>query len=201
MPRRDPPRQRPAGPPPTEAALQEAALRHLARYAATEAALLRVLDRRIARWARMAGEYGTDAAPALDADCSRAREAARHVVSRLVASGGVSDTVFAESRARSLSRAGKSRRAVAASLAAKGVPAGITQAVLPEDAEAELAAALIQARKRRLGPFRTAPPLPETRQRELAALGRAGFSGETASRALRLPAEEAEEIIIRFRRA
>ncbi|TDG04393.1 regulatory protein RecX, partial [Paracraurococcus ruber] len=42
---------RPAGPPPGEAALREAALAHLARFAATEAGLTRVLRRRVDRWA------------------------------------------------------------------------------------------------------------------------------------------------------
>ena len=46
---------------PTESLLHNAALTHLARYGATQAGLLRVLDRRIARWAaaeapREAGE-------------------------------------------------------------------------------------------------------------------------------------------------
>ncbi|NVN30925.1 regulatory protein RecX, partial [Endobacter medicaginis] len=44
------PSRRPPGPPPSGHVLHEAALRHLARFAATRAGLLRVLDRRIARW-------------------------------------------------------------------------------------------------------------------------------------------------------
>ena len=44
--------ERPAGPAPTRAKLHEAALAHLAKFSATEAGLIRVLDRRIARWAR-----------------------------------------------------------------------------------------------------------------------------------------------------
>ena len=43
-----------AGPAPGPAQLHEAALRHLARFAATEAGLIRVLDRRVQRWARLA---------------------------------------------------------------------------------------------------------------------------------------------------
>ena len=39
-------------PPPDDAALHDAALAHLARYATTEANLRRVLGRRIDRWAR-----------------------------------------------------------------------------------------------------------------------------------------------------
>ena len=50
--------RRPAGPPPNAARLREAALAHLARFAATEAGLRRVLERRIARWARAAEAEG-----------------------------------------------------------------------------------------------------------------------------------------------
>ncbi|MCA3425779.1 MAG: recombinase RecA, partial [Roseomonas sp.] len=50
--------RRAAGPPPNAARLREAALAHLARFAATEAGLRRVLERRVARWARAAEAEG-----------------------------------------------------------------------------------------------------------------------------------------------
>jgi regulatory protein len=184
-----PPRKPPATP--TDSNLHEAALAHLARYATTRAGLLRVLDRRIARWA--ASEAGdTDAA-------TTARAAARAVVDRLVASGAVSDAAFAQSRARSLQRAGKSARAISAHLSAKGVPATLATDTLHPDPEHELAAAIIHARRRRLGPFRTTAPTPETHRRELASLARAGFTQSIASRALRLDRDDAEALITAFR--
>ena len=68
-----------------------------------------------------------------------------------------------------------------------------------KDPEQELAAALIHARKRRLGPWRKLDPTPELRRRELANLARAGFQSAVAGRALKLEQEEAEARIIRFR--
>lgn len=186
----------PPGPAPDEAALREAALAHLARYATTRAGLVAVLDRRILRWLRAC--EGNEAAPA---QAAAAREAARRVADRLVALGAVNDAAFAESRARSLNRAGRSRRAVAAHLAAKGVEAGTAQAALPDDPEAELAAAVAHARRRRLGPFRTVPDDPARLQKELAAFARAGFSRDTALRALRMEPEVAEELLRAAREA
>lgn len=178
---------------PTRTSLHEAALRHVARYATTEAGLLRVLERRIARWARTAPEGSESQIAAVQA-------AARDVVTKLVAAGAVSDTAFAASRARSLTRAGKSRRAVAAHLAARGVDAAITRAALPEDPASELAAALLQTRRRRIGPFRVASEIDAPgRLKELAALARAGFAQDIARRALATPRAEAEEILIRAR--
>jgi regulatory protein len=185
----------PAGPAPGEAALREAAVAHLARYAATRAGLVRVLDRRIARWLRAAEAEGREAA----GEAAAARAQARAVADRLVAQGLVDDAAFAESRARRLARAGRSRRAVAAHLAARGIDGATARAALPEDAEAELDAALALARRRRIGPFRAGEADDAARQRELAILARAGFGREVAVRALRLDPEAAEERLLRFR--
>ena len=191
------PHRRAVAPPPDAGALHDAALDYLARYAATEAGLHRVLERRIERWARRAeGDAATVAAQA-----AYAREVARRVVARLAAAGVLNDTAFAEARARTLARAGRSRRAVAAHLAAKGVDLSAAQAALPEDDESELAAALVLARKRRIGPFRRGgPPDAAGRQRELATLARAGFPQAVARQALAFDADQAEALVNQFRR-
>lgn len=190
-------RQPPSTSPPDAAALHEAALAHLARYAATEAGLLRVLHRRIDRWAHRAETAGIER-EAVARQAAAGREAARLVVARLATAGAVNDTAFAESRARRLVQSGRSRSAVLARLAAKGVDADAARAAVPEDAASELAAALILARRRRIGPFRTAANAD--RQRELAVLARAGFSRGIASQALAMPREEAEAVVTAFRR-
>ncbi len=168
------------------AALHEAALRHLARYAATAAGLTRVLDRRIARWA---ATEGPEAEVTADA-----RRTARAVVARLVEAGAVDDAGFAAARAQRLARSGRSRRAVAAHLAARGVDAETAQAALTGD---ELVSALVQARRRRIGPFRVTEADADGRRRELGMLARAGFPRDVAERALAMPAAEAEALVAR----
>ncbi len=182
-------------PAPDAANLQAAALSHLARYAATQAGLARVLQRRVDRWSRQAGGE----ADAVVAVAARARAAIAALVQRLAESGAISDQAFAQSRARSLARAGRSRRAIGAHLANKGVPGELAREASVEDPEQELAAALIHARKRRLGPWRKLDPTPELRRRELANMARAGFQSAVASRALKLDQEEAEARIVQFR--
>jgi regulatory protein len=173
--------------PPDRDALHEAALRHLARYAATAAGLTRVLDRRIARWSATGGEPEAAA---------EARREARGVVARLVEAGAVDDAGFAAARAQRLARTGRSRRAVAAHLAARGVDGETAAAALIGD---ELASALVHARRRRIGPFRTgAPPDADARRRELAVLARAGFPRDVAERALAMTVEEAEAMVTRL---
>jgi regulatory protein len=188
-----------AGPAPDAAALHEAAMAYLARYAATEAGVRRVLERRVDRWARRAAGAGDT--ETVDVQAAASLAAIREVVARLVAEGAVNDAAYAESRARSLARAGRSRRVVAAHLAAKGVDPATAHNVLPRDDEDELAAALVLARRRRLGPFRMGnAPDAARRRNELAVLARAGFPQPIARRALAMDAEEALLLVNRLRR-
>jgi regulatory protein len=189
---------RPAGPPPDEARLAEAALAHLARFAATEAGLRRVLARRVDRWARAAEAEGqAEVAPRAAA----AKAAAAAVAKRMAAQGALDHAACAESRARRLLRSGRSRRAALAHLREKGVDAATAAAALPEGEEAELAAALAFCRRRRIGPFGAAGVTPEARLKALGALARAGFGREMASRALGMEPEEAEARLIAARQA
>lgn len=182
---------RPPGKCPDRASLHEAALRHLARFAATEAGLLRVLDRRILRW-----QHATESATEVIVP---ARAAAREVVQALTASGMVDDANFAAARSRRLVRAGRSRVAVSAHLAAKGVDAETAGAVLP-DAEAEFLAAVAFVRRRRIGPFR-APDIDEVDGAlEMGMLARAGFPRDVAERALRLEPDEAAGLLADLKR-
>lgn len=204
-----PPARRAASPPDatrvSAAALHEAALTHLARYAATEAGLRRVLDRRIDRWARaQEGAAGAETPSPIGAEAvaetvAVARAAARAVVARLAAARALNDAEFAAARARSLTRAGRSRQAIAAHLAAKGVARETARAALPAEPEAELVAALIQARRRRLGPFRSDEADAAIRRKELGVLARAGFAQAVAAQALGTDRTEAEALIAQAR--
>ena len=186
---------KPAGPAPSRASLHEAALRHLSRFAATEAGLVRVLDRRVQRWARMMQAEGATLADQV----ATARAAVREVARGLVTAGAIDDAVFAQARAARLNRAGRSRRATTAHLAAKGVAAETVAAALPPEA-AEFGAALAFAKRRRIGPFRPGDPDPETRQRDLATLARAGFPRDVAHRALSAAPDDAAAQVLALKR-
>ncbi len=201
MPRAAPPRSTrssSAGQPkpaavPTPANLNEAALRHLARYAATAAGLVRVLDRRVDRWAR---------SEAAEPEAVRtARAAAREVVAKQVAAGLVDDGAFAASRVRNLGKSGHSRRGIAAHLAARGIGAETAHAALPDDPESELVAAVMFTRRRRIGAFAAAAPDADQFRKALGMLARAGFAQDVATSALRMAAEDAEAIVLRLRQS
>jgi regulatory protein len=158
--------------PVTAERLHKAALHYLERYASSAANLRRVLMRRVDRAAR-AGISDREEGTALVAQ----------EVERCRAGGLVDDKVYAEGRVQSLHRQGKPRSAIKRALQVKGVGATeIEQAVehlQRDNADPDLAAALTLARRRRIGPFRVAGR-GENKQRDLAVLGRAGFSYEIA---------------------
>jgi len=183
----------------TEPALREAALAHLARFAPTEAGLRRVLGNRIRRWARAAAQEGQDPDVIATASAMALAQSA-NIAARLVQVGAVDDAVFATARVRRLRGSGRSARATLAHLSAKGVASETARAALDhEDMPGEFSAALILCRKRRFGPFAATEPEPPLRQKWLASLARAGFSGEVARRALATPRAEAEQCLAEAR--
>ena len=194
------PKGRGLPPAPAPEALHEAALAHLARYGATTATLRRTLERRIDRWAQKAMRSDPDSRDAIGRQAVEGKRAASEIVARLAAAGALDDRAFAATRAQRLLRSGRSRRAVTAHLAARGIDPNDAAAALPKDEEAELAAALVLARRRRIGPFRSAGSQGDKdRLHELAILARAGFGRDTACRALAMDEADAEALIRRLR--
>ncbi len=116
------------------------------------------------------------------------------LIARYQRAGLLDDRAFALARARRLHAFGTSGRHIAAKLRLKGVAADLIDdalAVLEQGSpEPELAAAWSYARRRRLGPYRRPAERAERREKDLAALARAGFT-LAAARAV-INAEESE---------
>jgi regulatory protein len=186
------------GPAPNEAALREFALASLARRALSQKGLSLTLSRKIARWARAALRAGRDA-EAVDADVQRAQVHVQAITLRFAEVGLIDDTRFAAARATSLARSGKSKRAIAQHLALKGVATETARSAISTDPEDEFRAALVLARRRRIGPFarpeksKTPDDARNARRKGMAALARAGFDFTVVDRVLRTPLSEAEE--------
>lgn len=157
--------------PVTAAYLERAALHYLERYSASTTMLRQTLARRVAR---------------RGADPAEFSEAIETIVRKATASGLVDDSRFAAARLATLRRRGTSTRGASAKLAAKGVAREIVEATLAaeeesrEDRPAEIDAAHAYARRRRIGPFRPAAERAANRERDLAALARAGFGYDLA---------------------
>lgn len=161
--------------------LENAALHYLERFASSSENLRRVLVRRVRR--------------RLGPDAEEARAAAEAMIEDLVAryrrTGILDDVAYAEATAAGLHRRGRPLRAIRATLTAKGVDEATAAAAVDRlrenTADADLAAAVHLARRRRLGPFRTAERREENRRRDLAALARAGFAYDVTRRIIDAP--------------
>jgi len=159
-------------------------LAYLARFAASSAHLTRLL---VAKVRRSAQRHGTDETAGI--------RFVTGLVERLQSAGLLDDQRYAEGKALSLRRRGGSSRRVRAALAAKGItPEQAEAALVAADAErpeedGDLAAARRFAQRRRLGPWRLRERAHH-RNKDLAALGRAGFSLEVAREVIDGRAEE-----------
>ncbi len=151
------------------ARLRRAALAYLSRYAAPSAHVRRLLRRRLERGAAHGAEIRAG-----DEDIDA-------VLADLVRLGLIDDRAWAEAQARALRRRGASARGLAARLSSKGAPREEIERLLArEDDAAELEAAKALARRRRLGPWRHPAERAARREKDLAAMARAGFRLDAA---------------------
>jgi len=165
----------------TPQSLHNAALFYLQRFATSAENLRRVLIRRVERSVR-----------AHQTDREEGLAAVDDLIVRFRRSGLLDDRAYAEARARTLRAKGMPSCVVRGKLRQKGVAeddvdAGLA-AVDGDTDDADFVAAVNFARRRRLGPFRRAEVVgearPETGEKDLAILARAGFRYDVARRIL-----------------
>jgi len=152
--------------------LQNVALYYLERYASSSENLRRLLMRRVERSARVHGTDRDEGAAAVD-----------EIVLKFQEWGYLNDRAYAEMRVGALHRRGASGRAIRHRLALKGVAEEDIEAALEvlsaETPHPDRDAAIAYGRRRRIGPWRLSDR-EKHRERDLAALGRQGFSYDIA---------------------
>ena len=156
--------------------LENAALWYLTRFQATAQSLERMLMKRVRRSAQ---HHGTDP--------EEGRAVVTDLIDRYRRAGLLDDAAYARARALTLHQRGLSLRLIRARLSEKGVPGADIDGALAElaeeladEGEPDLIAARRYARRRRLGPWRPEAQRQERRDKDLAALARAGFSYDIA---------------------
>ncbi|MEK9672605.1 MAG: RecX family transcriptional regulator [Rhodospirillaceae bacterium] len=159
--------------------MENAALHYLGRFASSAENLRQVLMRRVVRSARFH-----------DTDPEEGRTFVDDIIERYIRAGLLNDGAFAEARAADLHRRGTPVMGIRYRLKQRGVgEADVERALdaLAQDLDGrdtDQAAAWAFARRRRLGPFRGDDPAirAEYREKDMAALARAGFDYDTARR-------------------
>lgn len=145
------------------ARLEELALAYVARFATSRAKLADYLARKL----RERGWEG-DGEPPVAVLCDR-----------FVAAGYVDDVAYARAKSGGLLRRGYGPRRVSQALGAAGIGEDIRAEVRAGEA-AQRRAALAMARKRGFGPFGTAPADRAGREKQIAAMLRAGHAMDSA---------------------
>jgi len=156
--------------------LRDLALGYAGRYATTAAKLKHYLQRKI----RERG-WAEEHEPQVDT-----------LVARFVELGYIDDEAFAQARTQDLLRRGYGARRVAQALHHAGVDSEAVDLSPPAEAETR-AAALAFARRRRLGPFGAQLPDGKLREKQLAALVRAGHDFDAARAMVDAASEEEAE--------
>lgn len=156
--------------------LEELALAYVARFATSAAKLEGYLRRKL----RERGWDGEGAAPVAE------------IVARFVAAGYIDDAVFARARTGSLLRRGYGVRRIGQALDAAGIAEDVRAEVRAAPAE-QRRAALALARKRRIGPFGPDGADRAVREKQLAAMLRAGHPLDSARELVNAPSIAAAE--------
>ena len=158
------------------ARLQELALAYVARFATSAAKLEAYLKRKL----RERGWDG-DGEPDIAA-----------LVRRYVELGYVDDEAFARARSGGLLRRGYGARRVGQALAAAGIAGEVRERVRASGAD-QRRAALLLARKRGFGPFGLEPLDRARREKQIAAMLRAGHPLDSARELVDATSVEAAE--------
>ncbi len=156
-------RERRAPKPIDAARLDELALAYAARFAVSAAKLADYLRRKL----RERGWAGDDEPPV------------SMIVERFVSAGYVDDAAYARAKSASMLRRGLGERRVRQALDAAGIGEADRSEAAPGEEEAR-GSALAFARKRRLGPFGAPPADRKSREKQVAAMLRAGHPLDSA---------------------
>ena len=160
----------------TQQRLENIALFYLERYESSQARLKQVLLRRIAKARRADTDVPEDAPKWVEAVCEK-----------MVHLGYVNDKRYAENVWRSYSAAGKSVRWIVGKLKQAGVAEDVIAQCMDAESDTDsldLKAARLLVSKKKLGHYRPKDQQSAYAQKDLAKLARAGFSYETAQKAL-----------------
>lgn len=167
----------------TESYLTNSGQFYLERFTASKAQFRRVMGRKIYKSCQAHPEQDREA-------CNILLE---KVIEKFERAGFLNDAGYAKGLARSLSARGWPKKRIAMRLREKGISGEQIENVWEdEEPQADLVQAVRMMKRKKLGAF---ADKAKEHDKQLAAMARAGFDYETASRALSVTRLEAEEIL------
>ena len=157
----------------TKTRLQNIAIYYLERFDSSSANLCQVLKRRVFDYARQVPDF----------NIAEAESWIEEIIARFENLGYLNDKRYAEFKIDNYLLSGKPERYIRQKMQQKGINGKIIDDILSNREFDEEAMALRFAAKKRIGPYRTDESARrENRQKDLAAIVRAGFSYDTAQK-------------------
>jgi regulatory protein len=154
--------------------LRALALAYVGRYATSCARLAAYLSRKIAERG-----WVDESTPPVQA-----------IITQFQSLGYIDDEAFAKTRGESLLRRGYGPNRLKISLRVSGIGTEIIDRTANVDDDDALAAAMVFARRKRIGPYAREATSPDNRQKMIAALLRAGHSYDVSRKVLALTAND-----------
>ena len=159
----------------TQQSLRNAGLRYLEKYAASTQSLRDVLNRRTSKC------QSPD-----DPDPYILEQWIEDIIQQFTNAGLLNDRLFAQARAESLFNKGSSIKMIRSKLTEKGIVGVVLDEVISDLVDEwknpDLKAAIRFSQRKKIGPFRIRGDRAVFIKRDLASLGRAGFSFEVAKK-------------------
>lgn len=187
-------RRRKKGPPkPSQRYVNWAIMAYLNRYSGPRSHVRRVLWRKLDR---CLSEHGGDR--------GEVHDWIEQALDQAEQAGLINDLKYVQTKVRGYLRRGHSVRSIAHKLRGKGISSDLVDEVVQvleeEHGDPQWIALAAYVRRVRLGPFRTKEGDPkELYRKDLARLGRSGFSFDMAKRILGLDRDQIEEIAFQRR--
>ena len=170
--------------------LTNKALKYLGRYASTSVQLEAILRKFVQRKLNQADPALLD-------------QLISEVIKSCVRLGYIDDEAFIRNQLRQGIRSGFSQRRILLKLAQRGISRELAVAVMDKQIgkvadkeDSDLAAALIYARKKSVGPYSRAELRPVDNQKHLARLARNGFAFDVAKQVMSLPSADAADVLL-----
>ncbi len=168
-----------------------AAYRYLERYATTEANLKFILSRKVDRI--IVDQENSEVLK------ENSKKWISEIIDSCVKQKLIDDTLYAQNRMKSFLNSGNSVSKAKNKLRAKGVPLEIIEEVVTsiykKRPDANIVSAIKYVKRRRFGPFRIRERKENAKQKEFAAMARAGYSYSESAKVLKASLEELENIL------
>ena len=171
----------------TEKRLYNITLFYLSKYESSSEKVRQMLNRRLLKASQQGIEIPIES-----------QQWITKIIEQMQSLGYINDKRYAENQIRILSRQGKSKSFIIQKLKQSGIDSDMINILSEEAADTDIQRAIQWLKRHKKGGFRIKPSDTETYKKDLSALGRQGFSFQTAKEALMETLKQSETVEVSF---